>query len=213
MKLFTEEKNRPCLQEINKKRTFENRFPLSKEINCKPHLTEKELIAFLSFLTKNITYFETGSGCSSLIAKYYAKKSYAVEGCKEFYQQGIKNGLKENLIFHDLKPDNPLWSYPGKNSNINDWKKYFTAYDKSYNADVILLDGRFKIATAMDIFDKIKDDTIVFIHEYQERPSYFILENYYDYVYHWETLVAFVKKKDIKSIPLEIQKKYWDNSL
>lgn len=97
MKLFTEEKNRPCLQEINKKRTFENRFPLSKEINCKPHLTEKELIAFLSFLTKNITYFETGSGCSSLIAKYYAKKSYAVEGCKEFYQQGIKNGLKEKI--------------------------------------------------------------------------------------------------------------------
>ena len=65
----------------------------------------------------------------------------------------------------------------------------------------------------MDIFDKIKDDTIIFIHEYQERPSYFILENYYDYVYHWETLVAFIKKKDIKSIPLEIQKKYWDNSL
>ena len=47
----------------------------------------------------------------------------------------------------------------------------------------------------MDIFDKINDDTILFIHEYQESPSYFILESYYDYVYHWGTLVAFVKKK------------------
>ena len=213
MDMFMEEKNRIYLREINKKRTFEKRLPLPKEINCRPHLTQNELIAFLSFLTKDTIYFETGSGCSSLIAKYYTKKSYAVEGCKDFYEQGIKNGLKNNLIFHDLKPDNPLWSYPGKKSNINDWKKYFQSYDKSYNADVILLDGRFKIATAMDIFDKINDDTIVFIHEYQERPSYFVLENYYNYIYHWGTLVAFNKKKDIKTIPLEIQKEYWKNYL
>ena len=62
----------------------------------------------------------------------------------------------------------------------------------------------------MDIFNKINEDTIVFIHEYQDMQLYFILENYYQYVYHWGTLVAFVKKKGIKSIPLEIQKKYWN---
>lgn len=65
----------------------------------------------------------------------------------------------------------------------------------------------------MDIFDKIREDTIVFIHVYQDRPSYFILENYYNYVYHWGTLTAFVKRKNIKSIPLEIQKKYWNKFL
>ena len=103
--MFINEKTRPYLKEINKKRTFENRFPLIKELNCKSHFSEIELIAFLSFLNKNTTYFETGSGCSSLIAKYYTKRSYAVEGCKERYEQGIKNGLKDNLIFHNLKPD------------------------------------------------------------------------------------------------------------
>ena len=30
----------------------------------------------------------------------------------------------------------------------------------------------------MDIFDKIRDDTIILIHEYYNRPSYFILEKY-----------------------------------
>ena len=211
--IFINERSRPCLREINKRRTFENRFPLSKNINCKSHFYDNELIAFLSFLTKDTIYFETGSGCSSIIAKYYTKKSYAVEGCKEWYEKGIKNGLKDNLIFHDLKPDNATWSYPGKNSNINDWKQYFQAYNKSYNANVILIDGRFKVATAMDIFDKINDDTIILLHEYNERLRYFIIENYYDYVYHWGRLVAFVKKKDIKSIPLEIQEKYWYDSL
>ena len=203
--LLTNEIKRIYLKEINKKRTFENRFPLPKEIDCKSHL-----IGLLSFFTKNTIYFETGSGCSSILAKYYTKKFYAVEGCRYWYEQGIKNGLEENLIFHDLKPDNNIWSYPGKRSTLDDWKKYFQSYDSSYNADVILIDGRFKVATAMDIFDKIKDDTIVLIHEFQARPKYYIIENYYQYVYHWDRLTAFIKKKEIKSIPIEIQKKYWN---
>ena len=137
-KYLNKERERPYLKEINKKRTFEKRYPLTKEIKCKPHFTPNELVAFLSFLTKDTIYFETGSGCSSVIAKYYAKKSYAVEGCKKWYEKGIKNGLKENLIFKDLKPDNPKWSYPGKKSTLEDWKSYFQSYDRSYNADVIL---------------------------------------------------------------------------
>jgi hypothetical protein len=200
----------PHLNEIIKKRKFKINLPLPKEIKCNSHLNLFELSAFLSLLTKDTIFFETGSGCSSIIAKYYAKKTYAVEGCKKFYEIGIKNGLKDILLFNDLKPDNPIWSYPGKKSNITDWKKYFQSYKKEYNADIILIDGRFKVATAMDIFDKIRDDTIILLHEYYNRPSYFILEKYYNYVYHWESLYAFVKKKNIKSIPLEVQKKYWN---
>ena len=202
--------NRLYLKEINLKRTFEKRFPLPREIDCKSHMTKNELVGFLSFLTKNTTFFETGSGCSSIIAKFYTKKSYAVEGCRFWYEQGIKNGLKENLIFHDLKPDNNIWSMPGKNSTLDDWKKYFQSYDSSYNADVILIDGRFKVATAMDMFGKIKDDTIILIHEFQQRPIYYIVENYYQYIYHWDRLTAFIKKKGINSIPIEIQQKYWN---
>jgi len=203
------EASMPHLKEMIKKRTFEVRLPLPKEIKCRPHLINEELTAFLSLLTKDTIYFETGSGCSSIIAKYYAKKTYAVEGCKKYYEIGVKNGLKDVLLFNDLKPDNPSWSFPGKKSNLNDWKKYFQAYKKEYNADVILIDGRFKVATAMNIFDKIRDDTIILLHEYFDRPSYFILEKYYDYVYHWGSLFCFVKKKNIKEIPLEIQEKYW----
>jgi hypothetical protein len=161
-------------------------------------------------ITNETIFFETGSGCSSVMAKYYAKKTYAVEGCKKYYEFGIKNGLKDALIFNNLKPDKSKWSHPGKKSNINDWKNYFQSYKKEYNADVILIDGRFKIATALDIFDKIRDDTIILVHEYYNRPSYFIIEKYYDYVYHWGGLYSFVKKKNIKQIPLKIQKKYWN---
>ena len=198
---------------VIQKRTLEKRLPLTKEIKCKPHIKESELIGFLSLLTKDTIFFETGSGCSSVIAKYYAKKTYAVEGCKKYYEIGIKNGLKDNLIFKDLKPDDPTWSYPGKKTNIDDWKNYFQSYQKEYNADVILVDGRFKVATVMDLFNKIRNDTIILMHEYNKRPSYFIIEKYYRYIYHWGSLFAFVKRNEIKEIPLKIQQKYWDQFL
>ncbi len=56
-----------------------------------------ELKAFTSFLTKDTTFFEFGSGCSSVMAKYYAKKSYAVEGDRKWYEIGLKNNLKEKI--------------------------------------------------------------------------------------------------------------------
>ena len=209
--LLKYEMNMPHLEDVNRKRTFNNRLPLPKKIDCKPHFFSlEELIAFMSFLTKDTIFFETGSGCSSIIANYYAKKVISIEGSKIWYEKGIKKGLNNSLIFKDLKSDDNNWSVPGKNSKIEDWKNYFQSYQKEYNADVIFIDGRFKIATEMDVFNKIKDDTIILIHEYKSRPSYFILEEYYNYVYHWNTLFALTKKKEVKEIPLEIQKKYWD---
>lgn len=210
--LIRYEKNMPHLKELNKKRNFDHLLPLPKEIKCKPHFfSNEELIAFISFLTKDNIFFETGSGCSSIIAKYYAKKTISIEGSKTWYEEGIKNGLKNSMIFKNLKTDNQNWSIPGNKSNLEDWKNYFQSYKEEYNADIIFLDGRFKVATAMDIFNKIKDDTIILIHEYKSRPSYFILENYYNYIYHWNTLYALIKKKEINEIPLEIQKKYWND--
>lgn len=204
------------LADINKRRIFDKRYPLPKEIKCYQHLREgglRDLMAFTSFLTDNTTFFEFGSGCTSIIAKYYAKKTYAVEGNKEWYEKGIKNGLKDIIIFKDLKPDGTgsLWSSPGKNSTLEDWKNYFQSYNKEYNADLILIDGRFRIACALDIFNKINRDTIILIHEYF-RPQYLIIENYYDYIYHWNTLYMFRKKPNINEISLEFQKKYWTDS-
>lgn len=200
------------LYEINKKRTFEKRYPLPEEIKCQEHLREGgllDMMAFTSFLTKNTTFFEFASGCSSIIAKYYSKKSYAVEGNKKWYDIGINNGLKDNLLFKDLKCDGtgPLLSWPGKNSTIEDWKNFIQAYKKEYNADVIFVDGRFRVACIFDIFNKIRNDTIVLLHECH-RSQYSVVKDYYYLVYHWGSLCLF-QKKNLSEIPIEIQKKYW----
>ena len=201
------------LSEINKRRIFEKRYPLPKEIKCSEHLKDEGLIdmmAFTSFLTKNTIFFEFASGCSSIIAKYYSKNSYAVEGNKKWYDIGLSKGLKQNLLFKDLKCDGsgPMLSWPGKKSNIDDWKNFIQAYKKEYNADVILIDGRFRVACALDIFGKIKDDTVVLLHECQ-RKQYLLVNDFYDKIYTWKSLCLLKKKKDVKEVPLHLQERYW----
>ena len=147
LKIISEEKINQCqsqlekdlnntnLSEINNKRTFEKRYPLPKEIQCKEHVRDGgllDMMVFLSYLTKNTTFFEFASGCSTVIAKYFTKKAYAVEGNIKWYNIGVENGLKDVLLFKDLKCDGtgPLLSYLGKKSNLNDWKNFFKLIKK-----------------------------------------------------------------------------------
>ena len=101
-----------------------------------------------------------------------------------------------------------MLSWPGKKSNINDWKNFIQAYKKEYNADVILIDGRFRVACALDIFGKIKDDTVVLLHECQ-RKQYLLVNSFYDKIYKWKSLCLLQKKKNVKEVPLGLQEKYW----
>ena len=86
-------------------------------------------------------------------------------------------------------------------------KKYIQAYKSEYNADIILIDGRFRVACALDIFSKIRSDTIVLIHDY-ERKAYHVVENYYIKIQSWSRLASFVKNPNISSIPEHIYNKY-----
>ena len=212
--LLKKELENKNLSEVNKKRTFEKRYPLPKEIKCQEHLKSGGLIdmmAFTSFLTKDTIFFEFASGCSTQIAKYYTKKTYAVEGNKKWYDIGVNNGLKDNLLFKDLKCDGtgPLLSWPGNKSSIEDWKNFIQAYKEEYNADVIFIDGRFRVACALDVFNKIKNDTVLLLHECQ-RKQYAEIENYYDKLYKWKNLCLFKKKTSIKEIQKDILEKYWN---
>ena len=64
------------------------------------------------------------------------------------------------------------------------------------------------MACGLDIFNKIRNDTIVLIHNYIYRKEYKILENYYLKLKRWNTLAAFIKKPGINIIPDHIYQKY-----
>ena len=169
-------------------------------------MQDRELKAFLYFMKPENIYFEFGSGGSTNIASYFKLKTYSVESDLKWHQKLKNNGIIANYITIGL--NNSYLGYPGINTNINDWKKYIQAYKKEYNADVILIDGRFRVACALDIFAKIRNDTIIFIHDYINRPQYHIIEKFYIKIKSWDTLTLFIKNPFINSIPLKIYNFY-----
>ena len=151
-------------------------------------------------------YFEFGSGGSTNLASYYNLKTYSVESNVKWHENLKRNGIIANYITIDLKANSA--GYPGNNTDINDWKKYIQAYKKEYNADIILIDGRFRVACALDIFGKIRNDTIILIHDYEHRKQYHILERFYIKIKSWKSLALFFKKTDLDYIPKNIYNFY-----
>ena len=103
----------------------------------------------------NKVYYEFGSGGSINLASYYKIKAYSVKINTKWHKKLKDSGIVVNYITIDLKVSQA--GYPGKDTNVNDWKKYIQAYKSEYNANIILIDGRFRVACAFDIFPKIKE--------------------------------------------------------
>ena len=184
-------------------------WPLPNKIKFKPYsMPTEELIAFLSFMKPNLTYFEFGSGGSTNVASYYKLNVYSVESDKLWHNKLKESNINATYLTIDLKTEVNGWGFPGKNTSVEDWKKYFQAYQSKYNADIIFIDGRFRVICGLDIFQKIRNDTLVLIHDYNNRKIYHILEKYYIKVGMWGSLYAFFKNPNITSIPQNVYNKY-----
>ena len=168
---------------------------------------DEDIQGFLQFMKPENIYFEFGSGGSTNIASYYKLKTYTVESNALWHEKLKNSGINAEYITVDLKVNNNL-GLPGPGTTVEDWKKYIQAYKSEYNADIILIDGRFRVACALDIFSKIRKDTIVLIHDYTPRKQYHIIENYYIKVKIWNELALFFKNPNITSIPMDIYNSY-----
>lgn len=186
-------------------------WPLPNEIKFKPLMSNYELKEFCYLMNPKNVYFEFGSGGSTNIASYYKVKTYSVESDIKWHEKLKTNGITAIYITIDLNVSSS--GYPGNNTNINDWKKYIQSYKKEYNADIILIDGRFRVACALDIFSKIRNDTIIIIHDYGYRNQYHIIEKFYIKIKEWDSLAVFVKNPNIISIPLHLYNYYINEKL
>ena len=182
---------------INKERLILEKYkrnsilwPLPKEILFKPKMTIKEIKAFSYFMKPENVYFEFGSGGSTNLASYYKVKTYSVESDVNWHKKLKDNKINAKYITIDLKAK--YFGYPGKGVNLGNIKQYIQSYKNEYNADIILIDGRFRVACCLDIFNKIRNDTIILVHDYTNNKNYHILEKYYLKVDIWDTLAAFI---------------------
>jgi hypothetical protein len=145
-------------------------------------------------------YFEFGSGGSTAAAALRAQKVISVESDARWHRElRERMGVAPNVVWYtvDLKVRLNGWGHPGSDSPKSDWPNYTHAYNSSMQADVILIDGRFRVACGLCVFSEIGTNTLVVIHDFVPRPHYWVLLKWYDLVDLADSLVVLRKNPTV----------------
>ena len=184
-----------------------------------PYLPDLDKQLYYKYLDCATNYFEFGSGGSTYQAcsKSNIKKIYAVESDlawinKLKQHQFVKDNI-ENSRLHfevvDLKCKPNTWGKPTENVSHETKIKYPRSFNriKPNDVDMIMIDGRFRAACALNVFSEIGDNTIIFFDDFLNRPYYHIILKYYDIIDRASRAVV-LKKKQVNIPATEIIEKY-----
>lgn len=184
-----------------------------------PSFSSNDKQMFYKYLNKSKVYFEYGAGGSTYQASIRTNitKIYSVESCKEWIallQEKIKTN---NVIFfyNEMNTQPNTWGHPGLNStqqqliNYSDHLANLSDIEQK-NINLLLIDGRFRVACCLKCFKYINSDCFVCFDDFFNRPEYHIILQYFDIVEKTSDNVMAVlqKKKNIPFIPEDIIKKY-----
>lgn len=169
----------------------------------RPMLTEHDLMLFDKYLddpTNTIKkYFEFGSGNSTLYTanKSTVAKVYSVENDRQWYQR-IINTHNKKIEIQYTNTNSSLNSY-GKPTKIDKQKfaKYYQSYKVSHNCNIIMIDGRFRVSCALDMFDKINENVIVLFDDFNNRMNkYGVVLKYYEVIEKGDRIIILRRKRN-----------------
>jgi hypothetical protein len=176
-----------------------------------PFMHEKEYKFIESHLNNQMTMLEWGSGGSTLYFSKLVKNYHSIEHDQEWYDK-IEPQIDDNVIYHHI-PSSVPWERP------SDWRenpehhntpvKYFEEYinfvdELDIKFDCVLVDGRCRVHCAIKALSYLKDDGVLFFHDFYPRRKY----GYYDVLYYYDPIggvedttqtVIGLRKKDISA--------------
>lgn len=178
-------------------------------------MSPAEIKLFRDLLGKATSYLEFGAGGSTILASSFKniKRIDVVESDPDWVegikaqsdvQQAVSAG---KLHFHlvDIGPTKE-WGYPVDQSKESAFHNYSDAGQTlvdSLGTDLVLVDGRFRVACFLKSLKASKPQTVIAIHDYTSRPGYHVVEGFADVMKRSEELVVFRKKSDCNEADLE----------
>lgn len=173
-------------------------------------MTDDEIQVFESYLLKATIYFEYGSGGSTCMASRMENIHWihTTESNEKWVHELKKNPdvekriIKKQILFTviDIGGNPQFWGYPQNESKKFNWPSYSQAICISkYIPDLVLIDGRFRVACAIQVMIHCHESTIICIHDYLNRKHYHCLENFMDVLEKKDTLIVFRKRQDIST--------------
>ena len=131
--------------------------------------TKQEESFFLNYIKKEHLVLEYGSGDSTQQIANRCKHLISLEHQKHWYNQIIST-LPSNVELSLIEPD---MSYieGGDDGTFEEFKTYVQFPLQMGPFDIILIDGRARVACASVAHYMATPDTLIFIHDF-DRPEY-----------------------------------------
>jgi hypothetical protein len=140
-----------------------------------PRMSNAELSLFKSFLRCSTGYVEFGSGGSTCLASEMAKGAITSVDSSKDWQNKVREICPADLVYVDIGPVGE-WGYPTDPTTEPSWPAYYeTIWDRcpvSFDADLYLVDGRFRVACVMSILLHCRPDAVIMVHDFASRKHY-----------------------------------------
>jgi len=171
-------------------------------------MTENEQKMFKEYIHGTKIYLEFGSGGSTIAALTNSnRKVYSVESSKDWIEKMNENmklftdrGGQFKLIHADIGKTGE-WGTPIINTNegnhdrlLNYSQDLFEEYKEMKLADVVLIDGRFRVACCLKTLLETSENTVIMFHDFWNRPQYHIIKKYVNIIDGIDTLMICRKK-------------------
>lgn len=124
---------------------------------------------FKNILKNSKKYFEFGCGAST---HWVLENTDAQITCVDTSQEWL-NTIPDNERLTKIYVDvGPLknWGYPINDSMKHNWPNYYKAFNG--DADVILIDGRFRVSCFLNVLNRAKSGTVIIFDDYVNREHY-----------------------------------------
>ncbi|MCP4545247.1 MAG: hypothetical protein GY835_02135 [bacterium] len=171
-------------------------------------MTKSEQEILHSHLESSQNYLEFGSGESTI----YASKTTAIQSIDsvESSQRYIDDNLKPDadialalsanrLRFHVIDiGETKAWGNPKDKAKMHLWPNYsLGVFTEHGNYDLVLVDGRFRVACTLNSILNTPDNCTIVIHDFWNRPEYHIVLRYLEVKDRADTLGVFGKRDNI----------------
>ncbi|WP_278976157.1 hypothetical protein [Oligella urethralis] len=169
-----------------------------------PHLDKKGLAVFEKYVAQANCYVEYGAGASTWHAhELGAKQIIAVDSSAEWIhnvQAHLPDSKQVELIHCDIGPVGQ-WGKPMDDRKIKHYHEYMLApwrlaQQKGLQVDLIMIDGRFRVACFLYSLLCAEAGTVILFDDYSLRFRYHLVEDFCPKVASHGRLAEFHVSKD-----------------
>ncbi len=163
-----------------------------------PAMSRAETDMLAAFMCCAGAYVEFGAGGSSVMASGLVRESIVSVDSSQEWLDKVAEACASRLvrprgILADIGPT-AGFGHPQGDAHRDRWANYHTGVwtdGRLSNADLYLIDGRFRVACFLQAILRCRETSVVLIHDFQNRAEYHVVRGFASELARCENLSAF----------------------